>query len=141
MAEQEEQEPQEAKARGVNVDASHKHCTEIGNFIRGDDVDTAKEKLQKVIDKEQPVPYERFDSDLAHRKGDMAAGRYPVESAKEVLTVLKSAEQNAIYEGMNEDGLYIAEYFANQGNKFQTPKRNRGRRPKSAHITIKLRER
>jgi ribosomal protein L22 len=71
----------------------------------------------------------------------MDAGGYPVEASKKVLEVVESAEQNAIYEGMAEDGLYISEFYANQGQKFATPKRNRGREPKSAHITVKLRER
>lgn len=132
---------QQAKAKGVNIDASQKHCTEIGDFIRDDDVATAKEKLKNVINKEQPVPYSTYNSDLAHKKGDGDAGRYPVNASEEVLRILESAEQNAIYEGMNEDDLYIAEYYANQGQRMQTPGRNRGRKPKSAHVTIKLRER
>lgn len=141
MAEQEQQEPQEAKARGVNLRVSQKHCVEIGRFIKGDSVEKAKEKLQKVIDKEQPVPYHRFNADLAHKKGNMGAGRYPVSACKEVLTLVESAEQNAIYEGMAEDSLYLSEFYATQGRRFNTPKRNRGRKPKSAHVTVKLRER
>lgn len=132
---------QESKARGVNIDASQKHCTEIGDFIRDDDVATAKKKLEKVINKEQAVPYTKYNSDLAHKPGDGDAGRYPVNASGEVLQLLKSAEQNAVYEGMNEDNLYVAEYFANQGQRMETPGRNRGRKPKSAHVTIKLRER
>ncbi|MDY6771522.1 MAG: 50S ribosomal protein L22 [Candidatus Nanohaloarchaea archaeon] len=132
---------QEAKARGVNVSVSRKHCVEIGRFISDDPVDEAKEKLQRVIDKEQPVPYTKYDSDLAHKSGDMDSGRYPVASAKEVLQLLESAEQNAINEGLAADKLYIHEFYANQGRSQPTPKRNRGEEPKSAHITIKLRER
>ncbi len=131
----------QAKARGVNVSVSRKHCTEIGRFIKGDSVNEAKDKLERVIEKDQPVPYTKYDSDLAHRQGDMDQGRYPVSSAKEVLRILKSAEQNAINEGLAEDSLYIHEFYANQGQSRPTPKRNRGQTPKSAHITIKLRER
>jgi len=137
----EDNEKMEAKARGVNIGASRKHCTEIGRFIKGDSVEKAKNKLNKVIDKELAVPYTKYNSDLAHRKGDMDSGRYPVNASKEVLKVLENAENNAEYEGMATENLYISEYYATQGNRYLTPKRNRGRKTKSAHLTIKVRER
>ncbi len=137
----EENNDVEAKARGVNIDASRKHCTEIGDFIRGDNVDKAISKLEKVIDKELAVPYNKYNSDLAHKKGNMDAGRYPVNASKEVLKVLKNAKNNAVYQGLSDENLYISEYFATQGNRYLTPKRNRGRKTKSAHVTIKVRER
>lgn len=136
-----EQEKMEAKARGVNIGTSRKHCTEIGRFIKGDSVEKAKRKLNKVIEKELAVPYTKYNSDLAHKKGGMDACRYPVNASKEVLKVLENAENNAEYEGMSTENLYISEYFATQGNRYLTPKRNRGRKTKSAHVTIKLRER
>ena len=137
----EDNEKMEAKARGVNIGASRKHCTEIGKFIKGDSVEKAKRKLNKVIEKELAVPYTKYNSDLAHKKGNMDAGRYPVNASKEVLKVLKNAENNAEYEGMATDKLFISEYYATQGNRYLTPKRNRGRKTKSAHLTIKVRER
>ncbi|MDY6789330.1 MAG: 50S ribosomal protein L22 [Candidatus Nanohaloarchaea archaeon] len=142
MSEQEtEQEALEAKARGVNLSVSRKHCVEIGRFIKGDSVEKAKNKLERVIDKELAVPYTKYNSDLAHRKGGKGPGRYPVNASEEVLELLKSAEQNAIHDhGMAEDNLYISEFYATQGSRFQTPRRHRGEKPKSAHVTIKLRE-
>ncbi len=137
----EEKEIREAKARGVNINASRKHCKEIGDFIRGDDVQKAIGKLEKVIEKELPVPYNKYNSDLAHKKGNMTAGRYPVKASKEVLKVLRNAKNNAVYEGLSEENLFISEYYANQGNRYLTPKRNRGRKTKSSHVTIKVRER
>ncbi len=135
------QEKMEAKARGVNIGASRKHCTEICSFIKGDNVDKAINKLEKVIDKELAVPYTKYNSDLAHKKGDMDAGRYPVNASKEVLKVVENAKNNAVYNGMSDENLFIAECFATMGNRYLTPKRNRGRKTKSAHVTIKLRER
>lgn len=132
----------EATAKGTNLSISQKHSTEIGNFIRGDSVEEAKEKLRGVIDEEVAVPYERFNSDLAHRKGDgMAAGRYPVNAAEEILQLLKSAEQNAIHQGLDESSLEIAEFYATEGNRYHTPKRNRGQRQKACHVNITLEER
>ncbi len=139
--EQKQQKETEAKARGVNLSVSRKHCMEIGRFIKGDSVEKAKEKLERVIEKDLAVPYTRYNSDLAHRKGGKGPGRYPINASKEVLKLLKSAEQNAINnQGMAQDRLYISEFFTTQGQRFQTPRRQRGEKPKSAHITIKLRE-
>lgn len=130
----------EAVARGRNLDISWKHATEVGNFIKGDSVDKARRKLEQVIDKELAVPYKKFDKHQAHQSGHMDSGRYPVNTAEEVLTLLNSAEQNAIYEGLDEDSLYVSGFMANQGQRVATPKRHRGRRPKSAHITLKVGE-
>ncbi|MCJ7450195.1 MAG: 50S ribosomal protein L22 [Candidatus Nanohaloarchaeota archaeon QJJ-9] len=136
-----EEDQKTAKARGVNVSVSRKHSTEVGNFIKNDSVEKAKEKLEKVINKEQPVPYKKFNKDLAHKKGDMGAGRYPVNASEEIMSLVKSAESNAVDQGMSTDNLYVSEFYASQGEGYQTPKRHRGRKPKSANITIKLRER
>jgi large subunit ribosomal protein L22 len=130
----------EAVARGDNLPISHKHATEVGRFIKGDTVETARRKLEQVIDKDQPVPYKRFNSEQAHKHGDMDAGRYPVKTAKEILTLLNSAESNAVHEGLPEEDLVVTGFMANQGSRYQTPKRHRGRKPKAANITLKVGE-
>lgn len=131
----------EAVARGRNLRISHKHAREVGNFIKGDSVEKARNKLEKVIDKDLAVPYKRYNKEQAHRKGSMGTGRYPVKTAEEVLKLLNSAEQNALHEGLSEDSLYVTGFMANRGSRFFTPKRHRGRKPKAAHITLKVGER
>ena len=126
-----------AKARAENRKVSRKHCVEIGRWIKNDSVEKAKEKLKKVINKEKPVPYTKFNKDLSHKKG-MAAGRYPVKSAKEMLKILKSAEENGKYEGLSD--MKVSNVVVTQGRRMRTPKRQRGRSPKSAHINIEVKE-
>jgi large subunit ribosomal protein L22 len=130
----------EAVARGDNMPISHKHSREVGEFIKGDSVEKARRKLEHVIEKELAVPYTRFNGEQAHQKGDMDAGRYPVKTAKEILQLLNSAESNAVHEGLPEDNLYVTGFMANQGARYQTPKRHRGRKPKAANITLKVGE-
>ncbi len=130
----------EAVARGDNLPISHKHSREVGEFIKGDSVEKARRKLENVADKELAVPYTRFNAEQAHRKGNMDAGRYPVKTATEILQLLNSAASNAVHEGLSEDNLYVTGFMANQGNRYHTPKRHRGRRPKAANITLKVGE-
>ncbi len=130
----------EAVARGQDLSISHKHATEVGNFIKGDSVEKARRKLEKVTEKELAVPYKRFNKNQAHRSGDMDGGRYPVKTAEEILRLLNSAASNAVYEGLDEDRLHVTGFMANQGSRFHTPKRHRGRQPKRAHITLKVGE-
>jgi large subunit ribosomal protein L22 len=133
-------EPHQAKAIGKNMRVSWKHCTEIGRFISDDSVEKAKEKLEKVIEKDLAVPATKFDSDAGHQKGQGKA-RYPVKAAEEVLELLESAEGNAEHEGLNPAALQIDEFITNQGPSFRTPKRHRGRSIKSAHVKIIVGER
>lgn len=126
-----------AEAKAQNRRVSGKHCIEIGRWIKGDNVEKAKEKLEKVIEKELAVPYTKFNSDLAHKKG-MASGRYPVRAAEEMLRLVRSAEQNGKYEGMND--MMVSNVIVNRGRNMRTPKRHRGKSPKSTHINVEVKE-
>lgn len=125
----------EAKAVGNNLPISWKDCTEIGRFIKGDSVEKAERKLEKVIEKELHVPYTKFDSDAGHRSGGEAGG-YPVKASKEVLELLRSAKSNAVDQGLNESALKVSNFITNQGPEIATPSRHRGRTSKAAHVKI-----
>lgn len=131
----------EAVARGRNLPISRKHAREVAEFIKGESVDDARRKLERVADEELAVPYTRHDGNQAHRSGGTGPGRYPVKTAEEMLELLGSAESNATHEGMRAEDLVVTGVMVNQGNRYYTPKRHRGRRPKAAHVTIKVGER
>lgn len=133
-------EPHQAKAVGRNLRISWKDSTEIGRFIKNDPVEKAENKLERVIEKELPVPYTKFDSDAGHRSGN-GPGKYPVKAAEKVLEELQAAKSNAENEGLNKGNLEVQNIITNQGSTFATPKRHRGREMKSAHITIIVGER
>lgn len=132
-------EPHQAKAVGNNLRISWKDCTEIGRFVQNDTLEKAKDKLERVVEKDLPVPYTKF-SGASHTSGG-SEGRYPVKAAEAVLEVIESAESNAENEGLNTDKLEIQEFITNQGPSMRTPKRHRGRQPKSAHVKILVGER
>lgn len=128
-----------AKARGENLRISWKDSTEIGNWISGKSTDKAEKLLEKVIAGEQAVPYKKYNKGLAHRSGNMAAGRYPKKAAKEMKRLLKSAVNNAEYEGLSSN-LIIDSVKVAPGARYQTPKRQRGRQVKATNIELKISE-
>lgn len=132
-------EPHQAKAVGRNLPVSWKDVTEIGRFVKGDTVEKAVSKLERVTEEELAVPFTKF-SGASHTSGGQE-GRYPVKAADAVLEVLSSAESNAENEGLNTDKLEVQEFITNQGPRIRTPKRHRGREPKSAHVKIIVGER
>jgi len=133
-------EPHQAKAAGNNMRVSWKHCTEIGRFIKGDTVEKAKNKLERVAEEELAVPATKFDSNAGHVSGQ-GKGRYPVKAAKEVLQLVENAEANAENQGLNPEALEVQKFITNQGESIRTPKRHRGRSIKSAHVKIVVGER
>lgn len=131
-----ETEPHQARALGKNMPVSWKDCTEIGRFIKQDTISKAENKLEKVIEKELPVPYTKFDSDAGHKSGKGDSGKFPVKAAKHMLEVLQEAESNAEHQGLNKGALHVDNVITNKGNEYVTPSRLRGRKTKAAHVNI-----
>ena len=125
----------EAKAVGKNIKISWKYSTEIGRFIKGDSVEKAQKKLQKVTEEELHVPYTKYDSDAGHKSGGEAGG-YPVNAAEEILDLVRAAKSNAEDQGMNPNALDVSNVIVNQGQEVATPSRHRGRTSKSAHVKV-----
>lgn len=127
-----------AKALGKNLPISRKHSIEIGRFIKGKTVERAKVLLSEVIVKRTAVPFKKFNKDTPHRKGKIAAGRYPVKASTEILNVLNSAYHNAVDKGMDAESLYIKTFIANKGEGEWHTGRRPGRKRKNTHIYIEL---
>jgi large subunit ribosomal protein L22 len=128
-----------ATAKLVDEPISTKVAIEIANHLRGRDTDDAKTILNGVINKDQAIPYKRFQHGAGHRKGNMGAGKYPVKASKSFLTLIESAEHNARDIGLAPD-LTISEIKANKGTTQQSYGRQRGRENKTTHVDITLKE-
>ena len=96
----------------VKMPVSTKFTINVGKWIRGENVDKAILKLEKVITKEVPLPILTHKKDVSHKKG-IAAGRYPVKVAKEVIKALKLVKANAKHKGLDENNLEINEFIPN----------------------------
>ena len=95
-----------ARARGIEIPMSPKKTYELLNAIRGLPVDRARTLLEGVIALERPVPFRRYNQETAHKRRT-GPGRYPKKVANSVLKILESAVQNAEYETLDTDRLFV----------------------------------
>lgn len=105
-----------AKAMAYELHVSPKKSREVGRFIKGMHSEDAKAYLEDVIKFKKAIPFKKHNDSLGHKKGGMAAGRYPINVAKEFLKLIKSAEHNAEYKGLDSKNMRIAHVASKRGN-------------------------
>lgn len=125
-----------AKAVGRDLPISTKQSIEICSFIRGKNLQKAKELLLEVIRMKTPVPFRRFTEGAGHKKGNIASGRYPMKASNEILNLLNSLEANAQQKGLDTSNLVLKHLCANQASRPPRYGRIRGRTAKRSHIEI-----
>lgn len=104
-----------ARATGRELPISPKKAVELCRALRGRKLEDAKEYLERVIAKEQPVPMRRYKTMVAHKHGT-GPGRYPVKVARHVLRILEGAEENAGYKGLDVENMRIRVIAAHRGS-------------------------
>ena len=103
-----------ARARGIEVPISPKKTYEILNAIRGLPVDRATILLEDAIALRHAIPFRRYNQETAHHPGS-GPGRYATKVAKNVLKVLTNARENAEYEGLDTDRLFVKVAASSRG--------------------------
>ena len=129
----------EAIVKGINLGISRKVSIEICNLIRSKSTEQAKKILQRVIEKKQAVPYKIFTGNIPHKKGKIAAGRYPQKATKTILGLINSAESNAQDRGMSNN-LIISHISAHKGETQSRYGRKMGQVAKRTHINLTVKE-
>lgn len=125
-----------AKASARNLPISTKQSIEMSNHLRYKKLEKAQKILERVIKKEEAIPFKRFTGDVGHKRGKIASGRYPQKAAKEMLKLLNAAEANAQFKGLSTADLRIIELIT---NKASTPWRyGRQTRRKAKRTNIDL---
>jgi large subunit ribosomal protein L22 len=104
-----------SKAMGAELHISPKKSREVCCKIKGMKASEARKFLEDVVALKQAVPFKRHHDGTGHRKGPMAAGRYPVKASKAILKVLKNAESNAEYKGLEPANMYIVHVAIQRG--------------------------
>lgn len=105
-----------SKAIGKELNISPKTSVEVCRRIKNMMTEDAVEFLEKVIALEQPIRYYRYCGQTGHRKGKgFGAGRYPIKVAKEILEVIRSAQHNAEYKGLDSEKMRIIHIAASKG--------------------------
>ncbi len=127
-----------SKALGKELHISRKHAHEIASAIKGMKLENAREFLEDVAALKRAVPYKRYTRNVPHRKG-MCTGRYPQKAAKEFLRVLKNAESNATYKGLDSENLRITHVATKKGHTFRGSfPRAQGRATPKMHETVSV---
>jgi large subunit ribosomal protein L22 len=111
-----------ARAKANEVSVSPKHCMEIAHFIRGMKADAALEYLEAVVAKKKAIPFKHFNMDVAHKRGleGWDAGRYPVKASGEFITLIKAAQKNGEYAGLDTAKLVVVHAQANRGRSMRS---------------------
>lgn len=104
-----------ARALGKEIRVSPKHAMEVCRAIRGMKLGTAKRYLEEVTAEKRPVPFKRHRKKVAHTRGGIESGRFPVKAARAILEVLKNAEANATYKGLDVEKLRVVHASAQKG--------------------------
>ncbi len=138
-------ESKTAKAMTTNANISLKYSTEICNQIKGKNVDKVMAWLERIIAHEDYLPLKRYNTKVAHRKGDskegVKSGRYPQKTVKVFLTLLGSAKSNADFKGLDADKLTIIHTFTSAGmNRYSYQSKGKiggkARRKNATHIEV-----
>ncbi|WNY29374.1 50S ribosomal protein L22 [Methanimicrococcus stummii] len=104
-----------SKATASELHISFKKTREICHHIQGMKLTQAQAFLNDVVVMKKAVPFKRHTDGSGHKKGPMANGKYPVNASVEVLKVLRNAESNAEYKGLEPSRMYVKSIRANRG--------------------------
>ena len=114
-----------AKAHGSHLRVHFKNTHETAHFIKGMALARAVRYLKNVMEKKEIVPFLRYNGDPGrhaqaknvHASGSQ--GRWPKKSAEFLLQLLKNAESNAEYKGLDTDHLMIEHIQVNRAPKMR----------------------
>jgi len=108
------------KARGANLRVHYKNTRETAGAIRGMPLKRATRYLKNVIEKKEIVPFRRYVGGPGRHaqakafNASGAQGRWPKKSAEFLLSLLKNAESNADYKGLDVDHMVITHIQVNR---------------------------
>ncbi len=103
-----------ARAYGSEMHCSPKHSQNIMRAIKGMKISDAEQLLEDVIALKRPIPFKTHLTSVSHRKG-MGPGAYPKKASTYILGVLKNAENNAEYKGLDTENMIVIHASAYQG--------------------------
>lgn len=134
-----------AKASGREVPVKPKHGVNIARFVKGKDVAHARAYLEDVIAKRRSIPFVTHNRHVKHRRDISGPGKFPVNAAKAFLSILKDAEANAEYKGLDPEEMYVWHAVCHRGRPlYGTMPRAYGRATQwqktTSHIEIILKE-
>merc|ERR1711894_224379 len=112
-----------AKARGSNLRVHFKNTRETAQAIKKMPLNRATTYLKNVIAQKEIIPFRRFVGGVGrHAQAKVhgtSQGRWPKKSAEFLLHLLKNAESNAEYKGLDADHLVVDHIQVNRAPKMR----------------------
>merc|ERR1712111_334156 len=112
-----------AKAKGSNLRVHFKNTRETAQAIKKMPLHRATAYLKNVINKSEIIPFRRFMGGVGrHAQAKVhgtCQGRWPKKSAEFLLHLMKNAESNAEYKGLDADHLVIDHIQVNRAPKMR----------------------
>merc|ERR1712021_216149 len=112
-----------AKAKGSNLRCHFKNTRETAQAIKKMPLHRATAYLKNVLNKTEIIPFRRFMGGIGrHAQAKVhgtSQGRWPKKSAEFLLHMLKNAESNAEYKGLDADHLVIDHIQVNRAPKMR----------------------
>lgn len=102
----------QAVVNSSSLPISTKKATAICKFIKGKTIEASQAYLEEVIRGKKAIP---MKGEIPHRKGKMMSGRFPKETAKHFITLLKSLIGNSNVNEINNP--IIVEAIANMASR------------------------
>ncbi len=106
------------KARGSNLRVHFKNTHETARAIKNMPLRRAQKYLKNVVEFKECVPFRRFNGGVGRcaqaKQFGTTQGRWPKKSAEFLLQLLKNAESNADFRGLEVDRLVIEHIQVNQ---------------------------
>merc|ERR1712080_374415 len=112
-----------AKARGSDLRVHFKNTRETAQAIKKMPYIRAVKYLQNVLEHKEIVPFRRFMGGIGRHAQAKAhgtpQGRWPKKSCEFLLQLLKNAESNAEYKGLDVENLFVDHIQVNQAAKMR----------------------
>lgn len=112
-----------AKARGSLLRVHFKNTRETAQAIKRMHLKRAMRYLKNVMERKEIVPFRRFCGGVGRhaqaKQWGTTQGRWPKKSAMFLLQLLKNAESNAEFKGLDTDHLVIEHIQVNQAPKMR----------------------
>merc|ERR1712072_1349320 len=111
------------KARGSDLRVHFKNTHEAAMVLKGMGLREAKKYLTDVLDHKRCVPFFKFSGGVGRcaqaKEFKHTQGRWPKKSCEFLLDLLKNAESNAEYKGLDGDRLVIDHIQVNRAPKMR----------------------
>merc|ERR1712047_67596 len=112
-----------AKAKGSNLRVHFKNTREAAQAIKKMPLHRATTYLKNVMSQKEIIPFTRYMGGVGrHAQAKVhgtCQGRWPTKSAEFLLHLLKNAESNAEYKGLDADHLVVDHIQVNRAPKMR----------------------